>query len=119
MAYCIAGCAASRLTAFLAQGLDDEWGYLIESRAPLEEVGNHLRHMLQVRHPSGGAMWLRLADPAVIAALLLDQSTPAMAPWGPIESLVCPDAVANEWGKAPPECRRTTRRDSLEWLSTQ
>lgn len=91
------------LQPFLAQGLDDEWGYLIESRAPLEEVGNHLRHMLQVRHPSGVARWLRLADPAVIAALLLDQSTPAMVPWGPIEGLVRPDAVANEWVKSTPQ----------------
>ncbi|MCO7247973.1 DUF4123 domain-containing protein [Halomonas sp. Mc5H-6] len=91
------------LQAFLAQGVHAEWGYLIESHASLEDVGNHLRHMLQVRHPSGVAMWLRLADPAVIAALLPDQSAPAMVPWGPIEGLVRPDAIAKEWVKSTPQ----------------
>lgn len=90
------------LQAFLAQGLEEEWGYLIESQASLEELGYHLRQILQVRHPSGMAMWLRLADPAVIAALLPDQSNPAMVPWGPIECLVRPDAVSEAWVKSSP-----------------
>lgn len=95
------------LQAFLAEGVDQEWGYLIESQASLEEVGQHLRQILQVRHPSGVAMWLRLADPAVIAALLADQSDPAMVPWGPIECLVRPDAVTETWVKSGPAISAT------------
>ncbi|WP_249978560.1 DUF4123 domain-containing protein [Vreelandella olivaria] len=90
------------LQAFLAQGLEDEWGYLLESQSSLEHLGNHLRQLLQVRHPSGVAMWLRVADPAIIAALLSDQSNPAMIPWGPIDCLIRPDAVAEEWVKSSP-----------------
>lgn len=95
------------LQAFLAQGLEDEWGYLIESQASLEEVGYHLRQLLQVRHPSGVNMWLRLADPAVIGALLPDQSDPDMVPWGPIECLVRPDAVVEAWVKSSPAISAT------------
>lgn len=91
------------LQAFLAQGLEEEWGYLIESHASLEDVGNHLRQMLQVRHASGVAMWLRLADPAVMAALLTNHSDPAMVPWGPIEGLLYPDSVTSEWVKSTPQ----------------
>ncbi|MCP1328634.1 DUF4123 domain-containing protein, partial [Halomonas sp. 707D4] len=41
------------LQAFLVQGLHDEWGYLLESQASLEDLGGYLRKLLQVRHPSG------------------------------------------------------------------
>lgn len=92
----------SVLQAFLAQGVDDEWGYLIESQASLEDIGSYLRQLIQVRHPVGVAMWLRFSDPAVMAALLPDQSDPTIAPWGPIECLVRPDAVAEAWLKSSP-----------------
>lgn len=90
------------LQAFLAQGLHEEWGYLLESKASLEELGNYLRKLLQVRHPSGITMWLRLADPAVIAALLPDQSNPAITPWGPIDALIRPDSVTVLWDQSAP-----------------
>lgn len=96
------------LQAFLAQGLEDEWGYLIESQASMVSLSNHLRQLLQVRHPAGVPVWLRLADPAVIAALLPDQSDPLMVPWGPIEGLVRPDSVANEWVKSTPQSTTET-----------
>lgn len=85
------------LQAFLADGLEPEWGYLIESGASLTEVADHLRSLILVRHPLDVPMLLRLADPAVIAALLQEGSTPALVPWGPIERLVLPDAVADAW----------------------
>lgn len=94
------------LQAFLTQGLDDEWGYLIESQASLVSLGHHLRKLLHVRHPAGVPMWLRLADPAVIAALLPDQSDPAMVPWGPMECLIRPDAIEGHWVISGP-ARRT------------
>ncbi|MDN7131565.1 DUF4123 domain-containing protein [Halomonas sp. MC140] len=90
------------LQFFLAQGLHEEWGYLLESKASLEELGNYLRKLLQVRHPSGVTMWLRLADPAVIAALLPDQSNPAITPWGPIDALLRPDSVTMSWHQSVP-----------------
>ncbi|MCH4564599.1 DUF4123 domain-containing protein [Halomonas sp. EGI 63088] len=85
------------LQAFLADGLEPEWGYLVESGASLTEVADHLRSLILVRHPLDVPMLLRLADPAVIAALLQEGSTPALVPWGPIERLVLPDAVAEAW----------------------
>jgi hypothetical protein len=85
------------LQAFLADGLEPEWGYLIESGASLTEVADHLRSLILVRHPLDVPMLLRLADPAVIAALLQEGSTPALVPWGPIERLMLPDAVADAW----------------------
>lgn len=90
------------LQTFLADGLVSEWGYLIESTATLTEVADHLRSLILVRHPLDVPMLLRLADPAVIAALLPDGSAPALVPWGPIERLVLPDAVADEWCSGTP-----------------
>lgn len=85
------------LRQFLQEGLVPEWGYLIVSESELVELGDHLRGLIQVVHPAGIPLLLRLADPAVIAALLEPESSPAQVPWGPIHSLLAPDAVAEEW----------------------
>ncbi|WP_355662486.1 DUF4123 domain-containing protein [Halomonas salifodinae] len=93
----LAGAEDPVLRHFLEEGLDPEWGYLIVSEADLPELGDHLRGLIQVVHPSGVPMLLRLADPAVITALLEADSSPARVPWGPIHALLAPDAVAETW----------------------
>ncbi|MBD3895968.1 DUF4123 domain-containing protein [Halomonas sp. ML-15] len=85
------------LRHFLEDGLAPEWGYLIVSESDLAELGDHLRGLIQVVHPAGIPLLLRLADPAVIAALLEPESSPAQVPWGPMHCLLAPDAVAEEW----------------------
>lgn len=85
------------LERFVRQGAEAEWGYLILSSSELLEVADHLRELIQVWHPAGLPMILRLADPAVIAALLADGSSPGQVPWGPIERLILPDAVQEAW----------------------
>lgn len=85
------------LQHYLTEGLEPEWGYLIISEASLLEVADHLRRLIQVVHPNGVPVLLRLADPAAIAALLTPESSPAQAPWGPIGKLIAPDAVTKEW----------------------
>ncbi|WP_143097621.1 DUF4123 domain-containing protein [Modicisalibacter xianhensis] len=85
------------LQHYLAEGLKPEWGYLIISEASLLEMADHLRRLIQVVHPNGAPMLLRLADPAAITALLSPESSPAQAPWGPIGKLIAPNAVTEEW----------------------
>lgn len=82
---------------FIEDGLEQEWGYLIISEASLMDVADHLRRLTQVMHPSGVPMLLRLADPAVMAALLAAKNSPAHVPWGPVDQLIIPDAVTEEW----------------------
>ncbi|MBF8224181.1 DUF4123 domain-containing protein [Halomonas sp. 328] len=93
----LAGAEDPVLRHFLEEGLAPEWGYLIASACDLTELGDHLRGLIQVVHPSGVPMLLRLADPAVIAALLEADSSPAQVPWGPIQTLLAPDAVTETW----------------------
>ncbi|MDN3554506.1 DUF4123 domain-containing protein [Halomonas maura] len=88
---------------FISQGAEAEWGFLITSSAGLLEVADHLRELIQVRHPLGVPMLLRLADPAVISALLSDASSPEQLPWGPIERLILPDAVKETWQESAPQ----------------
>lgn len=86
------------LRRFLDAGLDDEWGYLLVSQATPLAVANHLRALLQVRCPDGGApMLLRVADPAVIGAILPAERSAAESPWGPIGQLIAPDGVMAQW----------------------
>ncbi|MBU1330746.1 MAG: DUF4123 domain-containing protein [Gammaproteobacteria bacterium] len=85
------------LAAFV-QNSQDEWGYLVFSPASRDEVLNHLRWLVSVRHPLGEAMLLRLADPAVIYALLEPTLRDADATlWGPVEQIVAADRMQNSW----------------------
>jgi len=85
------------LAAFV-QSSHDEWGYLLFSRASRDEVLNHLRWLIALRHPQGEAMLLRLADPAVMQALLEPTQRDADATlWGPIEQIVAADRMQNSW----------------------
>ncbi|WP_136248379.1 DUF4123 domain-containing protein [Halomonas borealis] len=105
------------LLAFLEEGLGAEWGYLILSRAERSEVTDHLRELIQVRHPAGLPMLLRLADPAVMSALFTDGSSPEWVPWGPIERLMLPDAVAETWQESTPKVNSENGRavDALDY----
>ncbi|WP_069385211.1 DUF4123 domain-containing protein [Halomonas caseinilytica] len=91
------------LQAFLEEGLGAEWGYLMLSRAERSEVTDHLRNLIQVEHPAGTPMLLRLADPAIISALFTDGSSPEQVPWEPIERLILPDAVQEAWQVNAPQ----------------
>ena len=86
------------LNAFV-QNSHEEWGYLLFSNAERSELLNHLRWLLQVRHPLGEEMLLRIADPAVIHALLEQdelQNTDITL-LGPIELIVAPDKINGLW----------------------
>ncbi|MCS2610805.1 DUF4123 domain-containing protein [Halomonas dongshanensis] len=95
------------LTRYLDEGLEAEWGYLIDSSASLMTLSHHLRRLLQVRSAAGTPVLLRLADPAVMASLLADGSDPTVTPWGPIEQLLLPDDVQECWLRSSP--REDTR----------
>lgn len=82
---------------FISQA-ESEWGYLLFSHAPQGELLNHLRWLISVRHPLGEELLLRLADPAVISALLahaVQTAEPTL--FGPIEQLVAPDVGHGRW----------------------
>lgn len=85
------------LNAFI-ENSDDEWGYLLFSRASREELLSHLRWLVCVRHPLGEEMLLRLADPAVIHGLfgLALQEADATL-FGPIEQVVIADRIQGRW----------------------
>ncbi|EPC03253.1 hypothetical protein L861_04805, partial [Litchfieldella anticariensis FP35 = DSM 16096] len=93
----LAGPHDSILQRFLADGLAAEWGYLLVSQADPLAVADHLRALLQVRMPDDTPMLLRVADPAVIGAMLPAERSVVEAPWGPIAQLIVPDSVMNQW----------------------
>ncbi|WP_019409379.1 DUF4123 domain-containing protein [Pseudomonas psychrophila] len=77
----------------------EEWGYLIFSEASSFEVMAHLRSLLNAQYqPQGQKVWLRVADPAVMHAVL-NHATSAQKPevFGPIDQVVLPDVVNNTW----------------------
>lgn len=76
----------------------EEWGYLIFSRASAFEVICHLRALLNAQYPHGPNVWLRVADPAVMHALLTHAAaTQQTHVFGPMEQVVLPDAISNKW----------------------
>lgn len=96
------------LKRFVRDGAEAEWGYLMISDAPMLEVAGHLRSLIQVRHPLGMPMLLRLADPAVISVLMGEKRSLGLAPWGPIEQLMVPDGVAGQWRVRSPGQRESS-----------
>lgn len=85
------------LAAFV-QNSQEEWGYLLFSNANQEAVLDHLRWLVCVIHPMGEKMLLRLADPAVMHALLIQarQENDATL-FGPIEKIVAADRIDSVW----------------------
>ncbi|WP_462380885.1 DUF4123 domain-containing protein [Pseudomonas sp. Marseille-QA0892] len=84
--------------ADFVQNSQEEWGYLLFSNATRKAVLNHLRWLVCVSHPLGEKMLLRLADPAVMHALLnqAKQENDATL-FGPIEQIVTPDRIDDAW----------------------
>ncbi|WP_447894201.1 DUF4123 domain-containing protein [Vreelandella sp. GE22] len=91
------------LKHFLAQGTLAEGGYIIESDASLADLAKHYRLLSVVLDPLEIPMLLRVADPAVAAAVLPDRSSSDVAPWGPIEKLHLPDTVKGAWLSHAPQ----------------
>ncbi|MFJ5535726.1 DUF4123 domain-containing protein [Vreelandella titanicae] len=56
--------------AFLKQGAEQQWGWLLYSRTSRQQLLARLRWLLMVRHPVHGTQVLRLASPAVMHSLL-------------------------------------------------
>lgn len=85
------------LAAFV-QNSHEEWGYLLFSQASREALLKHLRWLVCVNHPLGEKMLLRLADPAVMHALLNQAKEDNDATlFGPIEQIVASDRIENAW----------------------
>lgn len=87
----------SALAAFV-QNSQEEWGYLLFSHASRDALLKHLRWLVCVSHPLGEEMLLRLADPAVMHALLgqAKQDNDATL-FGPIEQIVAADRIESAW----------------------
>jgi hypothetical protein len=85
------------LLAFV-ENSHDEWGYLLFTRASRAELLNHFRWLVSVRHPLGEDMLLRLADPAVVHALLGQSARDNdVTLFGPIEQVVAADRIEGCW----------------------
>lgn len=85
------------LSVFLAHA-EEQWGYLLFSDAPSAELLKHLRGLLIARHPQDQPLFLRVADPAVMAALLaLDQDEQSSVLYGPINTFVTADRLTSQW----------------------
>lgn len=85
------------LSAFL-ENSHAEWGYLLFSSANRAELLSHLRWLVQVRHPLGEDMLLRLADPAVVHALFGQAVREGDSTlFGPIEQVVGADRIQTCW----------------------
>lgn len=94
---CLTGQQDPALLAFV-ENSHDEWGYLLFTRASRAELLNHLRWLVSVRHPLGEDMLLRLADPAVVHALLGQAARDNdVTLFGPIEQVVAADRIQDCW----------------------
>ena len=78
--------------------LAEEWGYLIFSHAGAFEVISHLRSLLSAQYAQGPNVWLRVADPAVMHAVL-SHATNTQKPevFGPMDRVVLPDVLNDTW----------------------
>lgn len=81
--------------------LKDAWlepGYLLFGKADSQTLCAWLRSQIVVEHPSGDAVMMRVADPAVLHQLLSVSLPPSDARWfGPIEHMCLPDSFVPQW----------------------
>ncbi|CAI8853259.1 DUF4123 domain-containing protein [Pseudomonas chlororaphis] len=82
---------------FLAHA-DKEWGYLVFSDQPWQDMLDHFRWLTCVAHPQGTEVLLRLADPAVAHTLLsqAEQLNDARL-FGPCLQILTADAALGCW----------------------
>lgn len=101
-----------------------EWGHLMFSDQPWDEMLSHFRWLTSVIHPQGEEVLLRIADPAVTHALLAHADTikdPTL--FGPCTQIVTADAALGCWhvnqrpGKAPEPNDKELYRLSDDQLS--
>ncbi|MDI3400379.1 DUF4123 domain-containing protein [Pseudomonas sp. V88_4] len=75
-----------------------EWGHLVFSDQPWDQLVAHFRWLTSVMHPQGEEVLLRVADPAVTHALLSHAETikdPTL--FGPCTQVVTADAALGCW----------------------
>ena len=87
---------------FLNEGAGKEWGYLLFSTAGREALTAHCRWLLQMVGSGEQFQMMRMSHPVVIQALLPADTSPDATPWGPIEQLIVPDALAGKWQSGAP-----------------
>jgi hypothetical protein len=101
-----------------------EWGYLVFSDQPWQSMLAHWRWLTSVMHPQGEEVLLRIADPAVMHALLAqacNSKDPTL--FGPCAQVVTADAALGCWhldqrpGEAQQPDRNKLYRLSSEQLS--
>ena len=108
------------LQQFLAKA-DEEWGYVLFSDGPWQSLVEHLRWLTVVRMPHEQKVFLRVADPSVMHALLnlaVEAGDPTL--FGPCHQILIADSARDSWhllqrpGPAP-----TAQHATLYQLSTQ
>jgi hypothetical protein len=100
--------------------IDQQWGYLLISAEPWEQLTAHLRWLLSVKHHSGQEVLLRIAYPAVADALFALADS---ALFGPCQRVVTADLVNGGWHQyiRPGETPRSDhakpyRLSAKQWL---
>jgi len=94
------------LAQFL-ENVDQQWGYLLVSDEPWEQVVAHLRWLTVIEYPSGQDMLLRIAYPAVADALFGAEYPDAVL-FGPCQHIFTADLARSGWhcyarpGEMPP-----------------
>lgn len=80
------------------QAAPKEWGYLVFSDHNWDHLVAHFRWLTSVMHPQGEEVLLRIADPAVMHALLVHtQSINNPTLFGPCTQIVTADATLGRW----------------------
>ena len=86
------------LEPLLAELKERECGYAMTSDAPLATLTSHLQRFIEVRHPLGHRVLLRIADPSVARVLLAPARDGGIADaWSDITGVMLPDALWDGW----------------------
>ncbi|PCR97565.1 hypothetical protein CP336_07395 [Pseudomonas fluorescens] len=76
---------------------DQEWGYLVFSDQSWDSVVDHFRWLICVTHPQGTEVLLRVADPAVVHALLDQTEQQDARLFGPCSEILTADTALQCW----------------------
>jgi hypothetical protein len=66
---------------WLETGWDDDWGVLLRSDRPQEDVRRHLRQFLRAQMPDGRIVLFRFYDPRILPTYLRSCSAAELAAW--------------------------------------
>jgi len=110
------------LAQFLAN-LDQQWGYLLASDEPWEQMVAHLRWLTLVEHPSEEPLLLRIAYPPVADALFSSETASSRL-FGPCQCIFTADLAHNRWHQynrpgemPPPQHDKPYRLSEKQWAS--